>query len=88
MNNLIGRQEQIMSNKIYKVIGVIIKARPLGKKALLSLYNSMIYPLLTYCCKTWGATYLYNIDMLQYYTCLQYKTTVFISPAILPYELT
>ena len=49
-----------ISNKISKAIGVIIKARPLGKKALLSLYYSMIYP----CCQIWGATYLYNIDML------------------------
>ena len=53
-----------ISNKISKAIGVIIKARPLGKKALLSLYYSMIYPYLTYCCQIWGATYLYNIDML------------------------
>ena len=53
-----------ISNKTSKAIGVIIKARPLGKKALLSLYYSMIYPYLTYCCQIWGATYLYNIDML------------------------
>ena len=53
-----------ISNKISKATGVIIKARMLGKKALLSLYYSLVYPYLTYCCQVWGATYLYNIEIL------------------------
>ena len=53
-----------ISNKISKAIGVIVKARSLGKRALLSLYYSMIYPYLTYCCQIWGATYIYNMDRL------------------------
>ena len=27
-------------------------------------YYSLIYPYLTYCCQVWGATYLYNIEIL------------------------
>ena len=53
-----------VSNKISKAIGVIIKAISPGKRALLSLYYSMIYPYLTYCCQIWGATYIYNMDRL------------------------
>ena len=53
-----------ISNKISKAIGVMVKARSLGKRALLSLYYSMIYPYLTYCCQIWGATYIYNMDRL------------------------
>ena len=45
-----------ISNKISKAIGVIVKARSLGKRALLSLYYSMIYPYLTYCCQIWGVS--------------------------------
>ena len=53
-----------ISNKISKATGVIIKARMMGKRALLSLYYSLVYPYLTYCCQVWGATYLYNIEIL------------------------
>ena len=53
-----------VSNKISKATGVIIKARILGKKALSPLFYSLIYPYLTYCCQVWGATYLYNIEIL------------------------
>ena len=53
-----------VSNKISKATGVIIKPRILGKKALLSEYYSLIYPYLTYCCQVWGATFLYNIEIL------------------------
>ena len=55
-----------ISNKISKAIGVIVKARSLGKRALLSIYYSMIYPYLTYCCQIWGATdmYIYTMDRL------------------------
>jgi hypothetical protein len=54
-----------ISNKISKAIGIIIKARVLGKKSMLTLYYSLIYPYITYCCQIWGATYIYNIEILQ-----------------------
>ena len=53
-----------ISGKISRAIGVIIKARNLGKGALLSLYYTLIYPYLTYCNQVWGLTYEYNIDTL------------------------
>ena len=53
-----------ISNKISKAIGVIAKARSLGKRAILSLYYSMIYLYVTYCCQIWGTTYIYNMDRL------------------------
>ena len=53
-----------ISNKISKGIGVIIKARVLGNNTLLSLYYSLVYPYFTYCCQIWGATYVYNIEIL------------------------
>ena len=54
-----------ISGKISRAIGVIIKARNLGKEALLSLYYTLIYPYLTYCHQIWGSTYQYNIDTLE-----------------------
>ena len=53
-----------ISNKISKEIGVIIKARVLGTNSLLSLYYSLVYPYFTYCGQIWGATYLYNIEIV------------------------
>ena len=53
-----------ISGKISRAIGVIIKARNLGKGALLSLYYTLIYPYLTYCNQVWGSTYKYSIDTL------------------------
>ena len=54
-----------ISGKISRAIGVIIKARNLGKESLLSLYHTLIYPYLTYCHQVWGSTYQYNIDTLE-----------------------
>ena len=54
-----------ISGKISRAIGVITKARNLGKEALLSLYYILIYPYLTYCHHVWGSTYQYNIDTLK-----------------------
>ena len=51
--------------KISSAIGVIIKARKLGKEALFSLYYTLIYPYLTYCHQVWWSTYQYNIDTLE-----------------------
>ena len=54
-----------ISGKISRAIGVIIKARNLGKESLLSLYQTLIYPYITYCHQVWGSTYQYNIDTLE-----------------------
>ena len=53
-----------ISGKIFRAIGVIIKARNLGKDALLSLYYTLIFPYLTYCNQVWGSTFKYNINTL------------------------
>ena len=53
-----------ISGKISRAIGVIIKARNLGKDALLSLYYTLIVPYLTYCNQVWGSTFKYNINIL------------------------
>ena len=42
-----------ISGKISRAIGVIIKARNLGKEALLSLYYTLIFPCSTYCNQVW-----------------------------------
>lgn len=56
-------------SKISKGIGIICRAkRLLNKPSLLTLYNSFIYPYLTYCIEVWGAaadTYLDKILKLQ-----------------------
>ena len=53
-----------ISRKISRAISVIIKARNLGKDALLSLYYTLIFPYLTYCNQVWGSTFKYNINTL------------------------
>ena len=53
-----------ISGKICRAIGVIIKARNLGKEALLSLYYTLIFPYLTYCNQVWGLTFEYNLNAL------------------------
>ena len=73
-----------ISGKISRAIGVIIKARNLGKGALLSLYYTSIYPYLTYCNHVWGSTYKYNIDTL---TKLQ-KKAVWIICSVKPFSHT
>ena len=44
-----------VKNKVAKGIGIICKARKLiTKKALLTLYNTFIFPYLIYCVEIWG----------------------------------
>ena len=52
-----------ISSKISWAIGVIIKARNLGKEALLSYYT-LIFPYITYCNQVWGSTFKYNLNAL------------------------
>ena len=48
---------QHIRNKIAKGLGVICKARKvLNRETLIVLYNSIIYPYLTYCIEVWGST--------------------------------
>ena len=48
---------EYISKKIAKGIGVIIKTRVFDKVTLLSLYNSLILPYLSYCIHIWGNAY-------------------------------
>ena len=53
-----------ISGKISRAIGVKIKARNLGKDALLSLLYTIIFPYLTSCDQIWGSTFKYHINTL------------------------
>ena len=58
-----------IKNKIDKSIGIITKARKVfDYETLLSLYNSLIYPYITYCIHVWGnafPTHIKPIVLLQ-----------------------
>ena len=58
-----------IQNKIAKGIGIITKARKVfDYETLLSLYNSLIYPYITYCIHAWGnafPTHIKPIVLLQ-----------------------
>ena len=55
----------LMSGKIARGIGMIIKARHcLNKNALLTLYYSFIYPYLIYCNVVWGSNYASNLQKM------------------------
>ena len=46
---------QYINNKIPKVLGIMSKARKVFKETTLqTLYNSLIYPYLSYCVEVWG----------------------------------
>ena len=48
----------LISRKVSRGIGMIVKAKHcLNRDALLTLYNSFIYPYITYCNQVWGCTY-------------------------------
>ena len=58
-----------ISNKIAKSIGIMYRLKPfVNKETLLSLYYTLVYPYLTYCCIIWGntcTTYLQPLRILQ-----------------------
>ena len=58
-----------ISNKISKGLGIIGRVRNImPNDVLLTLYYSLIYPYLTYCCIIWGAassTALHHLSVLQ-----------------------
>ena len=48
----------LISRKVSRSIGMIVKAKHcLNRDALLTLYNSFIYPYITFCNQVWGCTY-------------------------------
>ena len=48
----------LISRKVSGSIGMVVKAKHcLNRDALLTLYNSFIYPYTTYCNQVWGCTY-------------------------------
>ena len=60
---------QYIRSKIAKGLGVICKARKvLNSETLIVLYNSIIYPYLTYCIEVWGCavqTHLLSLIQMQ-----------------------
>ena len=60
-------QDHIMhiKNKISKIIGILLRVRRvLSTKALVTLYNALILPHLTYCVTVWGNTYKTHLQQL------------------------
>ena len=56
---------QCISRKISKGIGVMVKARKVFEQnTLLSLYNSLILPYLSYCIHVWGKAYNTHLNHL------------------------
>ena len=52
-------------NKIAKSLGIILKARKVFRKeTLLTLYNTLVYPYLSYCIHVWGSAYGVHIATL------------------------
>ena len=56
---------KLVTQKISKGIGVIIKARKyFNHETLLSLYNTMILPFLSYCVHVWGAASAVHLERI------------------------
>ena len=54
-----------VARKVSKAVGIMSKASfYLPKRALLTLYYSLIYPYLQYCTSVWGSTYPSNLNRL------------------------
>ena len=49
-----------------RVVGIIYRARHiLGTETLLTLYDSLFLPILSYCCEIWGTTYTSTIHCIE-----------------------
>ena len=56
---------EYISTNISKGIGILVRARQLLlRDSLLTLFNSLIEPYLTYCLNSWGSTSQSNIKKL------------------------
>jgi hypothetical protein len=67
LNEYLSWNEHInmISKKMAKGIGILCKARKfLCKSTLITLYNSFIYPYMTYCVEVWGCTTRHNVNYL------------------------
>ena len=54
-----------IKRKVAKSVGIIIKARKVfNKETMLSLYNSLVYPYLSYCIHVWGSAYEVHLSDL------------------------
>ena len=54
-----------ISKKIFKGIGIILKARKVfNMETLLSLYHTFVYPYLSYCIHVWGKAYNTHLNDL------------------------
>ena len=64
-----SQHTKMVTQKVSKGIGIIVKARKyFNHETLLSLYNTMILPFLSYCIHVWGAAsaiHLEKIHLLQ-----------------------
>ena len=70
-----------IQRKISKSIGIIIKTRKLfNSETLISLYNSLVYPYLSYCVHVWGEAY----DVHKYALVVQQKKIVRIISGVPP----
>ena len=64
-NTVINHGCQRNFNTISKARGIIIKARKnLNKKSLVNLYDSFVFPFLTYCIAIWGNASDIHLDAL------------------------
>ena len=56
-----------VSKKISKSSGIIHKSRfYLSSKTKLSLYDTLVYPFITYCNMVWSSTYVTNLNRIYY----------------------
>ena len=54
-----------ISKKIFKGIGIILKARKVfNMETLLSMYHTFVYPYLSYCIHVWGKAYNTHLNDL------------------------
>ena len=68
LDNKLNFKEHItyICKKISKSIGILYKARPFkNHQGLMTLYNSFLYPYLSYCIQIWGGTYKSYLNPLQ-----------------------
>ena len=56
----------LTNNKVSKIIGILLRLRPkVNTQLLITLYNTLILPHLTYCITIWGNTYKkYTKDLI------------------------
>ena len=57
-----------INNKLAKSVGIINKVKHyLPKQVLMTLYYTLVYPYLTYCCAVWSSNYQSNLSRIIIY---------------------